>query len=74
LPLLFRDEHGSNNLHQVKEKVGDGSKMCELINLMEGQKTLLDIPHLLFCEFGETDIEYVLHCLQDLQRIGLVEF
>jgi hypothetical protein len=59
-----------------REKAGEnsGSKMYEIINLMDGQRTVLDIRHIISCEFGETDLEYVLHYIEDLHAIGLVEF
>ncbi|MGD8539578.1 MAG: DUF4910 domain-containing protein [Candidatus Aminicenantes bacterium] len=59
-----------------REKAGEnsGSKMYEIVNLMDGQRTVLDIRHTISCEFGETDVAYVIHFVQDLKKIGLVEF
>lgn len=41
---------------------------------MDGQRTLVDIRHILSFEFDETDIELVLHYAHDLERIGLITF
>jgi hypothetical protein len=59
-----------------REKAGgnSGVKRYEIINLMDGQRTVLNIRHIISCEFGETDLEYVLHFVRDLKKIGLVEF
>jgi hypothetical protein len=59
-----------------REKAGEnsGSKMYEIVNLMDGQRTVLDIRHTISCEFDETDVAYVIHFVQDLKKIGLVEF
>ena len=51
-----------------------GSKLHEIVNLMDSQRTLLDIRHIISCEFDETDVEFVLHYAQDLERIGLITF
>lgn len=59
-----RDKAGSNS----------GSKTYEIINLMDGKRTVLDIRHIISCEFDETDVEYVLHYVQDLHKMGLIEF
>lgn len=51
-----------------------GSKTFEIVNLMDGKRSLLDIRHIISCEFDETDIEFVLHYVQDLVEAGLVEY
>ena len=58
-----------------REKAGGayGSKNYEIVNLMDGKRTLLDIRHIVSCEFDETDIEFVLHFAEDLEKIGLVK-
>jgi aminopeptidase YwaD len=59
-----RDKAGANS----------DSKMYEILNLMDGQRSVLDIRHIVSCEFGETDVEFVLHFVQDLHKMDLVEF
>ncbi len=51
-----------------------GSKTYEIVNLMNGKRTLLDIRHIISCEYGETDVEFVLHFAKDLEKIGLISF
>lgn len=51
-----------------------GSKTFEIINLMDGKRDLLEIRHIVSCEYSETDIEFVLHFAQDLKKLGLVDF
>ena len=59
-----------------RQKAGGayGSKTYEIVNLMDGKRTLIDIRHIISCEYDETDIEFVLHFAQDLEKIGLVKF
>jgi hypothetical protein len=70
------NEEGMKWYETNRERAGEnsGSKMYEIINLMDGKRTVLDIRHIISCEFGETDLDYVLHYVQDLHNIGLVEF
>jgi hypothetical protein len=49
-----------------------GSKTYEIVNLMDGRRTILDIRHIVSCEFDETDVEFVLHFVRDLEKLGLV--
>ncbi len=51
-----------------------GSKTYEIVNLMDGKRTLLDIRHIVSCEYDETGVEFVLHYAKDLEKIGLVSF
>ncbi len=51
-----------------------GSKTYEIVNLMDGKRTLLDIRHIISCEYDETDVEFVLHFAKDLEKIGLISF
>jgi hypothetical protein len=51
-----------------------GSKAYEIVNLMNGERTLLDIRHIVSCEYDETDVEFVLHFAKDLEKIGLISF
>ena len=51
-----------------------GSKAYEIINLMDGQRNLLAIRHIISCEYDETDVEFVLHFVEDLEKMGLVKY
>jgi len=51
-----------------------GSKTFEIINLMDGKRNLLEIRDIVSCEYGETDIEFVLHFAEDLKKMGLIDF
>ena len=50
------------------------SKASEIVNLMNGKRTLLYIRHIVSCEYDETDVEYILHFAKDLEKLGLIEF
>jgi len=50
------------------------SKTYEIVNLMNGKRTLMDIRHIISCEYDETDVEFVLHFAKDLEKIGLISF
>jgi hypothetical protein len=51
-----------------------GSKTYEIVNFMDGKRTLLDIRHIVSCEYDETGVEFVLHFAKDLEKIGLISF
>lgn len=71
---LSADEMKWYEINREKAGENSGSKMYEIVNLMDGKRTVLDIRHVISCEFGETDLEYVLHYVQDLHKAGLVTF
>jgi hypothetical protein len=58
------------------EKIGgySGSKQYEIVNLMDGKRSLLRIRDIVSCEFDETDIEFVFRFAQELERLGLISF
>jgi hypothetical protein len=58
------------------EKMGGygGSKQYEIVNLMDGKRSLLRIRDIVSCEYDETDIEYVFRFAQELERMGLISF
>lgn len=60
---------------KYREKAGGalGSKTYEIVNLMDGKRSLLNIRHIVSCEYDETDIEFVLHFAEDLKKMGLIE-
>lgn len=63
-------------LAENEAKIGGyaGSKQYEIINLMDGQRSLLRIRDIVSCEFDETDIEFVFRFAQELEKLGLVSF
>jgi aminopeptidase YwaD len=67
----FRDWLAEN-----REKIGPyfGSKQYEIVNLMNGQRSLLRIRDIVSCEFDETDIEFVFRFAQELEKMGLISF
>jgi hypothetical protein len=46
----------------------------ELVNLIDGRRSVLDIRNALSAEFGETDLELVMKYVSDLERFELVTF
>ena len=50
------------------------SKQYEIINLMDGNRSLLRIRDIVSCEFDETGIEFVFRFAQELERLGLISF
>jgi len=50
------------------------SKLYEIVNLMDGRRSLLDIRQIISCEYDETSVEFVVHFAEDLGRIGLLKF
>lgn len=60
--------------NQARAGGSSGSKTYEIINLMDGKRSLLDIRHIVSCEYDETDIEFVLHFARDLEKLGLISW
>jgi hypothetical protein len=50
------------------------SKMYEIVNLMNGKRSLLDIRHIISCEYDETSLEFVVHFAEDLEEAELCQF
>ena len=50
------------------------SKTAELVNLIDGTRTVYEITRVLSAEYGPTDNAHVLEFLRDLERVGLVSF
>lgn len=61
---------------QNRDKVGGnfGSKTFEISNLIDGERSILQICDIINAEFGETSIDFVVHYVKDLEKIGLVSF
>jgi aminopeptidase-like protein len=51
-----------------------GGDAFEILNLVDGERSLLDIRDIVSFEFKETSIEYVLHFAEDLREMGLIDF
>lgn len=79
LPGGYLDENLSKEdsmwYQENREKAGGNfsSKTYEIVNLMDGKRNLLDIRHIVSCEYDETDVEFVLHFIEDLKKLGLVK-
>ncbi len=71
---LSREEYEWYQLDEETAWRVFGPKTFEIINLMDGKRNLLEIRHIVSCEFGETDIEFVLHFVEDLKKLGLIAF
>jgi aminopeptidase-like protein len=58
-----------------QDKIGEGgrNKSYEVLNLSDGTHNALFIRDVISVEFGEADIEYVLHLLEDLKKLGVIE-
>ena len=70
----LREKLGEEDYKWYAENRQNGTRTYEIVNLMNGKRTLLDIRHIVSCEYDETDIEFVLHFAQDLEKIGLIKF
>jgi len=51
-----------------------GGDAFEILNLVDGERSLLDIRDIVSFEFKETSIEYVLHFAEDLREMELIEY
>ena len=56
-----------------KDKAFD-KKVFEILNFMDGQRSLHEILKAVSAEYSETDPKHALRLLRDLQKIGLVAF
>ena len=58
----------------VREKDGDfDKKSAEVLNFMNGKRSILEIVKAVSAEYSETNPEHVLKLLQDLEKAKLVE-
>jgi hypothetical protein len=48
--------------------------LFELVNFIDGERSVLDIRNALSAEFGEIDLELVMKYVVDLERFGLVSY
>lgn len=77
LPYRFLERQLADGFNWYKEnweKTGRSrsSKMYEVLNLCDGRRSALIIRDIISLEFGEADIEFVLHLLEDLEKTGVV--
>ena len=75
----IREELGDDRADWYSEYFGApktrlGGDAFEILNLVDGERTLLDIRDIVSFEFKETRIEYVLHFVEDLQEMGLIDY
>jgi aminopeptidase-like protein len=59
-----------------QDKIGGmlGNKLYEVLNLCDGSHHALYIRDLISVEFSETDVQFVIHLLKDLKKLGIVKF
>lgn len=62
------------NKNRDKAGRSGGSKMFEILNLCDGTHSALFIRDSISLEFGEADIEFVLHLLADLEKVGVLKY
>ena len=69
-------EERANWYEEHKEEAGESlsSKVFEILNLMNGDRTIIDIRNTVSCEFDEISISYVLNFATDLEKLGLITF
>ena len=51
-----------------------GDKVYEIVNFADGQLDLLWIRDAVSAEVGETDVEFVIHLVEDLKRLELMSY
>jgi hypothetical protein len=51
-----------------------GDKVFEIVNFADGQHDLLWIRDAVSAEFGETDVQFVRHVVEDLRRLELMSY
>jgi hypothetical protein len=49
------------------------SKIFEIVNLMDGKRTISDIRNIVSCEYDETSITFMLRFMEDLEKLGLIK-
>lgn len=57
-----------------KKDVAFNLKMAEILNFMNGKRSAYEIAKTVSAEYSETNAEYVLKFLKDLEKINLVAF
>ncbi len=61
-------------LEIVEEDNDFDKKLLEIVNFMNGQRTVYEIIQAVIAEYGETNADYVLKFVRDLERAKLVIF
>jgi hypothetical protein len=75
----IREELGDERADWYSEYFGApmtrlGGDAFEILNLVDGECSLLDIRDIVSFEFKETSVEYVLHYVEDLREMGLIDY
>ena len=75
----IREELGDERADWYSEYFGSpmtrlGGDAFEILNLIDGERSLLDIRDIVSFEFKETSIEYVRHFTEDLREMELIEY
>jgi hypothetical protein len=75
----IREDLGDERADWYSEYFGSpmtrlGGDAFEILNLMDGERSLLDIRDIVSFEFKETSVEYVLHFAEDLREMGLITY
>jgi len=75
----IREELGDERADWYSEYFGSpmtrlGGDAFEILNLVDGERSLLDIRDIVSFEFKETSVEYVLHFAEDLREMGLIDY
>jgi len=75
----IREELGDERADWYCEYFGSptprlGGDAFEILNLVDGERSLLDIRDIVSFEFKETSVEYVLRFAEDLREMGLINY
>jgi len=75
----IREELGDERADWYSEYLGSpttrlGGDAFEILNLVNGERSLLDIRDIVSFEFKETSVEYVLHFTEDLREMRLIDY
>lgn len=75
LLLDSMDEEGKKVYKKIGEMDSDFmSKTTELVNFVDGKRTVYDITEALLAEYGPTNHAHVLRYLRDLEKLKLISF
>ena len=75
----IREELGDERADWYSEYFGSpmtrlGGDVFEILNLVDGERSRLDIRDIVSFEFKETSVEYVLHFAEDLREMELIDY
>jgi len=74
---MIREEIGDERADWYSEYFGRpttrlGSEAFEILNLIDGERSLMDIRNIVSLEFKETGLEFIMHFAEDLREMGLI--